>query len=95
MKLKNNMIEINTEKINQVEINMAEIKTDLSYIKESQNKMSTKLDDFIESIHKQRDLDRLENDKKYASKKIETALYWAAGVIGVLIITALFSNILI
>ena len=93
--MKTSAIKSNTDKINKVEINMAEIKTDISYIKKSQTAMSDKLDSFIDEIHKQRELDREYNDKRYASKKIESALYWVAGVIGVLIITALFGKILI
>jgi len=93
--MKSSIAKINADKINKVEINMAEIKTDLTYIKKGQAYMSDKLDNFIDEIHKQREIDRNLSDKKYASKKIETALYWIAGVIGALIITALFGKILI
>jgi len=88
-------IEINTDKINKVEITMAEIKTDLIYIKKSQTKMSNKLDNFIDEIHLVREQDKKDNDMKYASKKIETALYWFIGVVGVIIITALLSKIIV
>ena len=93
--MKASEIKSNTDKINKVEISMAEIKTDISYIKKSQTEMSEKLDNFINEIHKQRELDMEHYDKKYASKKVESALYWLIGVVGVLIITALFSKILI
>jgi len=89
------LIENNAEKINKVEINMAEIKTDLSYIKKSQAKIATKLDNFIDEIHIAREQDKKENDIKYASKQVETALYWFIGVVGVIIITALLSKIII
>ena len=60
---------------------MTEVKTDIKYIKESQNKMSNKLDEFIDSVHKQRELDQKDADNKYASKKVELWIYSLAGFI--------------
>jgi hypothetical protein len=74
-------------RINQMECDMTEVKTDIKYIKVSQDKLTNKLDEFIDSIHRQREQDRKEADDKYASKKIEIWIYSLAG----LIITAVVS----
>lgn len=74
---------------------MAEIKTDLTYIKKGQTEMSDKLDSFIEEIHKQREIDRNDNDKRYASKDYEKALNWIIRIAAAIIITAIIRLVLI
>ena len=74
---------------------MVEVQTDIKYIKESQKLMTNKMDEFIDSIHRQRESDREEYDKKYASKKVETAFYWVIGIISAIVITAIMSKVII
>jgi hypothetical protein len=68
--------------IKNLEINMAELKTDISYIKKSlvENKEEHKeiikiITDFIEA-----------SEVRFASKWVERFLIWAAGIIGVAIL---------
>lgn len=88
-------IERNTEKINKVELNMAEIKTDISYIKDSQEKMSNKLDAFIEAIHKSRESDKKNYDNKYASKPTEWIVYALVALILIAVFTSILTGVLI
>ncbi len=57
-------------RIEKVEINMAEIKTDIRYIKKDITEVKADIKDFIKCA-----------DDKYASKSIETYFYWFIGII--------------
>lgn len=93
MKSDTSKIESNTIKINRVEVNMAEIKTDLNYLKEGQKRLDSKLDEFMNSIHRQRVIDKKENDSKYAAKPTEWIVYALVGLILVAVFTAMLTGI--
>lgn len=60
------------------------MKNDIEHIKQHQEEMVGKLDKFIEAA-----------DGKYASKKIELAFYWLAGLIGTAVVGAIMKIIII
>lgn len=69
-----------TEKVQDLEINMAEIKKDITYIKDSQVKLDQKFDTFMESIgNKFKDLEN-EVSERYAKKYTEKLLWWLMGI---------------
>ena len=90
-----NRIDCNTNRIIKVELNMAEIKTDIAYIKDSQEKMSNKLDAFIEAIHKSRESDKKNYDNKYASKPTEWIVYALVALILIAVFTSILTGVLI
>lgn len=85
-----------SERINTMELCMREVQTEMKYLKENQETMlnnqkdlAEKFDSFINSIHKQREEDKQENDNRYASKLTQTIVY---GLVG-LIVTIIFSGL--
>lgn len=60
------------------EVVIVKMEKDIEFIKESQEKMDRKFDEFIVKI-----------DKKYASKYVETAFWWFLGAVGSIIISAI------
>jgi hypothetical protein len=70
-------------KMTEVQIEMAEIKTDIKYTKEKIDSLEHKIDEFIKSA-----------DGKYASKLSEQIVYSLVGLILVAVVTALVALVL-
>lgn len=70
-------------KMTEVQIEMAEIKTDIKYTKEKIDSLKHKINEFIKST-----------DDKYASKLSEQIVYSLVGLILVAVVTALVALVL-
>ena len=77
-----------------LDIEMAELKKDVAYIKESQYKMDLKMDKLIEKLERHIEDEEKTFDDKYANKWTEKALIFAGSTIAGIIITAIMYTIL-
>lgn len=70
------------DKINKLEINMAELNSDVKYIKENLEKHIDKEDAHIDKLDKMFEKFFEKADKKYASKRVEIIFWGGLSVIG-------------
>ena len=86
------------QQINEIKINMAEFKKDISYIKDSLDENSKQHKDIKEMIvnnseHVNNMMER--NDTKYANKWVEKAAVLIAGVVATAVVGAVLSLIIL
>lgn len=79
---------------NKLDIQMAEIKTDIKYIKDSvkeakdaNERLVSKIDDYIYSTKRQFEAERKISDNTYASKYAEKAVWFVGGIVTTAIIS--------
>ena len=77
-----------------LDIEMAEVRKDIGYIKESQYKMDEKLDKLIEKVEKHIVEEERILDGKYANKWVEKVLIYIGTSIGGILIVAFMYLIL-
>ena len=71
------------QELNEVKMDMVELKTDIKYTKQKVESIECKLDKFIETA-----------DNKFASKNVEKIVYGLVALIVVAVFTALMSTVL-
>lgn len=79
---------------NKLDIQMAELRTDINYIKggvkeakEANERLVNKIEDYIYSIKRQFESERTISDNMYASKYAEKAVWFVGGIVTTAIIS--------